>query len=208
VDDEEWQQELDPGIFRLARFKGRQLAGKYGFTHDDDADVQQELILDYLRRLRSFDARRCNRRTFARLIINNRIGTLIETKKAACRDYRACRTSDHAPDRQDSPYPSPVYPIETGGSNLREGRSVESKLNLRLDVERVLLRLPVAQVNVCRLLMACDSPMDVAVKAGISRATLYRQLRQVRAVFVEAGLRGQDAKRQNIRSRKDRGKRA
>jgi hypothetical protein len=65
-------------------------------------------------------------------------------------------------------------------------RSEEAKLNLRLDVERILIRLPAGRVKLCRLLMAGGSAVDVATVVGISRATLYRRLQEIRMAFVEA----------------------
>jgi RNA polymerase sigma-70 factor (ECF subfamily) len=188
VDETERPQQVDPRILRLARLKGRELSGKYGFARHDAEDIQQELILDYLQRLKSFDAKRCHRRTFAHLVINNRVRTLIATQKAACRDYRVCQTSlDQTLDRQDDPHTALDRAMLSAATGLRDRQSTESKLNLRLDVEGVLLRLPPALVKVCSLVMMCDSAMDVALRAGISRATLYRRLHQVRRVFADAG---------------------
>ena len=93
VDEQGFQPQIDPDILQLTRIKSRRLAGRYGFARHDVEDIQQELLLDYLQRSSSFDAHRCTRRTFALLVINNRIATLIEAKQAACRDYRACRIS-------------------------------------------------------------------------------------------------------------------
>jgi DNA-directed RNA polymerase specialized sigma24 family protein len=191
MDETEHQQQVDPAILRLARFKGHQLAGKFGFARHDDEDIQQDLLLDYLRRSRSFESHRCSRRTFGQRVINNRVATLIEAQKAACRDHRVQRISlDQSPDDQtDSNLPR-LDQILFRVAKPCSQRSADSQLNLRLDVERILIRLPSALVSICRLVMACDSAMDVAATAGISRATLYRRLGQVRAAFAEAGLGG------------------
>jgi DNA-directed RNA polymerase specialized sigma24 family protein len=179
VDEKRDDQQVDPAIVQFARFKGRQLAGRYGFPRHDAEDIQQELLLDYLQRSKSFDSHRCNRRSFARLVVNHRVATLLKAQKAACRDPRVCRSS------LDESAGGPS--LAQRGEILRDLRSVESNLNLRLDVERILRCLPAALMSICRLLMVCDSAVDAASRAGISRATLYRRLQEVRRAFAEAG---------------------
>ncbi len=189
MDESNHQQLLDPTIFRLTRFKARQLAGRFGFAYHDVEDIQQDLLLDFLCRSRRFDSHRCSRRTFARFVVNNRVAALVQARKAACRDHRVDRLSlDHPIGQQDGS----GFPSFSGAdiANQRRWMSLESQLNLRLDVAGVLIRLPAALVDVCRLLMVSDSATDAAAKAGISRATFYRRIAKVRTAFAEAGLGG------------------
>src|SRR5580698_2601982 len=185
MDERERHQQVNPAILKITRFKSQQLAGRFGFASYDDEDIQQDLLLDYLQRSRFFDCHRCSRRSFARLVIDNRIATLIAAQQAACRDYRACRISLDQPisaarNRSDA---SDVLTGSTASS--AECRFDES---LELDVQRVLDRLPAALVHLCRLLMVCETSSEAAAKAGISRATLYRQIHQAQAVFAQAGM--------------------
>jgi DNA-directed RNA polymerase specialized sigma24 family protein len=185
VDEKRDSQQLDPAIVQFARFKARQLAGKYGFARHDAEDIQQDLLLDYLRRSRSFDSHRCSRRTFGRLVIDNHIAAIIAGQRAACRDHRICPFSF---DHRDEDLVQPQL-----GEILRDQRLAESLLNLQLDVDRMLLQLPAALIRICRLLMVCDSAVDAAARAGISRATLYRRLQEIRRSFVEAGWADEEA---------------
>jgi hypothetical protein len=187
VDEREFPQQIDPEIMRLTRFKSRQLAGRYGFLRYDAEDIQHDLLLDYLQRSKSFDSHRCSRRTFAQRIVNNRIATILEARKAACRDYRVRRLSlNERVDADDSPE---VAEILAAVIDLSNGCPFEAMLNLRLDVERALARLPAAQAHLCRLLMVCDTCAEAAARAGMSRATLYRNIGRARAVFAQVGLR-------------------
>jgi DNA-directed RNA polymerase specialized sigma24 family protein len=190
--DEREDQQIDPAVLRLARFKGRQLAGKYGFAGDDAEDIQQELLLDYLKRSLSFDAHRCNRRTFARLVFDHHAAALIEAQTAGCRDHRLCRISlDQVAGQHQSRGPEQV---EWRVGKPCERRFSESRFNTKLDVERTLIRLPAVLASICRLLMVCDSAVEVAAKAGISRATLYRRVHQARNAFIEAGWADREAR--------------
>ena len=177
MDEQDVDQQINPDILRLTRIKSRQLAGRYGFASYDAEDIQQDLLLDYLKRAHSFNANRCNRKSFARLIICNRVSTLIEEQYAGCRDYRA-----------------PLVSIDQFGDAIHPqvsdptGRLFAERLTLRLDIERTLTRLPSRLVSLCHLLMVCETISAAAAKAGISRATFYRQIHQVRAEFARAGL--------------------
>ena len=46
---------IDPYAAGLIRFKARQLVGQAGFTASDRNDLEQDLILDLLRRLPKYD---------------------------------------------------------------------------------------------------------------------------------------------------------
>ena len=163
--------QVDPAILRLARFKGKQLAGSYGFAEHDAEDIQQELLLDLLKRWPSYDSRRCSPRTFARLVFDHCIAALIEAQTSTCRDYRLCRASlDQFHDGQERGTPRSEQ-VEGRSSPQRDWLSHEFRLNVKIDVERTLCVLPGALATLCRLLMKCDSAAEVAAKAGISRAT-------------------------------------
>jgi len=186
--DEPDFQHLDSDVLRLTRIKSRQLAGSYGFALHEVEDIQHDLLLDYLKRLPHFKAHRCNRRTFARLVVRNRVSTLIAERSAYCRGFRACHLSIDLP--LDSQCLSP-WQIGAVASALIDPRACvpsEDNLTLRLDVERILVGLSDPLRSLCRLLIACESYSEVAVKAGISRATLYRKLHALRAAFIQAGM--------------------
>ncbi|MDP8988615.1 MAG: hypothetical protein M3N41_00855 [Acidobacteriota bacterium] len=195
MDEHYFEPQIDPAVLRLTRFKSRRLAGNYGFARHDAEDIQQELLVDSLQRSKSFDAHRCTGRTFAQLVVNNRIATIIEGQQAACRDYRACRISLDQPRDHLGRNPSEVGDALAGIAAPFGGRLFEESLNLRLDVQLVLGRLPAALAYLCRLLMDCDTCAEAAARAEISRATLYRQIAKIRAVFVKEGLRARSGER-------------
>ena len=173
MDEHYSEQQIDPGILKLTRFKSRRLAGKYGFARHDAEDIEQELLLDFLQRSKSFDAHRCSRRTFARLVINHRVATIIDAGRAACRDYRAGVISlNQVPD----------------GISEAVGVDGTESLNLKLDVQRALCRLPAALAHLCRVLMVSETCAEAAAATGMSRPTLYRKIRAVRGLITEAGL--------------------
>ena len=84
---------IDPYAAGLIRFKARQLVGQAGFTASDREDIEQELILDLLRRLPKYNPKRAQLNTFIARVVEHRVATLIEAQKAGIRDYRRCRCS-------------------------------------------------------------------------------------------------------------------
>lgn len=176
MDEQQFLQQIDPEVINLAHYKGQQLAGKYGFAKHDAEDIQQDLLLDYLQRSRSFDSHRCSHRTFTRLVVNNCVATIIEARKASFRGYGVRRLAlNELFDSEDPNSP------ELAESLLDpHTRSFEATLNRALDVDRLLARLPVALSRLCRSIMVCDTCAEAATEAGVSRATFYRQIRRVR----------------------------
>ena len=58
-----------------------------------------------------------------------------------------------------------------------------------IDLRRAMARLAPHQIYLCGLLAEADlSAADVALKLGIPRGVLYRELQRIRAVFAEVGL--------------------
>ena len=188
MDEQEVPTQIDPAILKFASFKGRYLAGKYGFGRHDAEDIQHELLLDYLKRLRSLDAhhRRCE--PFRRLLISRCIATMIEAQRAARRDYRVHQISLDQPSQYGvRSSPELIEVIEDNGSPFRQ---FEASLNPRLDVERFLRNLPAELRCLCGILMQSESCVEAATIARISRATLYRRIRRIQEVFIQAGLQG------------------
>ena len=64
-----------------------------GFTESDRDDLEQEMMLDLLQRLPKYNPDRAQRNTFIARVVEHKIATLIEARKAGLRDYRLCRCS-------------------------------------------------------------------------------------------------------------------
>jgi len=62
-------QGIDDYAVQLIKYKARQLVGRVGFTESDREDLEQEMVLDLLRRLPKFDPKRAGRNTFIARIV-------------------------------------------------------------------------------------------------------------------------------------------
>ncbi len=186
---EENCSRIDPSAYRYARFKSRQLAGTHGFLHDDAEDIEHELLLDCLKRSGACDARRSSQQTFVRLVIDHRIATLIDSQKAACRDYRLCQESLDNPVAARDGSPLVLSDLIREGGCQFPCRTPESWWQLRADLGQVLDQMPVELSHICRLIIDGEGAVDIVARTGTSRPTLYRRLGQVRSLFERAGLR-------------------
>jgi RNA polymerase sigma-70 factor, ECF subfamily len=183
--DEREFQHLHSNFLHLARIRSRQVARAYRLLPDDADDIQQELVLDYLRRLPRFESHRGSRTAFAQLTIRNRISTLVAERSASSRGYRACHLPlDELP---AATFPCPRQ-AQVALIDPKTGIAPDARLVQRLDVKRAMKHLTVPLKRICILLMICDKASEVADMAGISRATLYRRILLIRAAFVQAGL--------------------
>jgi hypothetical protein len=64
----------------------------------------------------------------------------------------------------------------------------EARWQLEIDIARMVALLPGHLSRICRLLLRGGNVESVVREARISRATLYRRLKQIRPFFEEAGL--------------------
>jgi DNA-directed RNA polymerase specialized sigma24 family protein len=190
--DDDFERSLDSDTLKFIRRKARQLAGRYGFQRHEAEDIQQSLALDCLQRSVRFNPHRGGRANFMRLIVKRGVATLIEARRSSTRGCDVCQVS----------LDSPINKNDAGASEFADlisdhacrGRAAgslnwtEQSLVVKLDVERAVASLPPDLRRICLLLVVLDRIAHVAAVAGISRATLHRRMRVIRAAFVHARL--------------------
>jgi DNA-directed RNA polymerase specialized sigma24 family protein len=173
---------MDPDLemcFRLARAKAARLVGKYGFSRDEAEDIGQDLLADLLTRWSNFDLRRGSDRAFIRRIMENRLATIISACHAHCRDYRRNFSREVTHDGvENTQIAESIDPRWSTASEMHD---------LAIDICRLqrVLRPELAAVAV---LLPSRSPVEIVRLLGISRSTLYRRIRELRATAIGIGL--------------------
>ncbi|MDH4318968.1 MAG: sigma-70 family RNA polymerase sigma factor, partial [Desulfobulbaceae bacterium] len=71
---------IDKYAADLIRHKARQLVGKAGFTEHDRPDLEQELMIDLLQRMRHFNPAKAKKTTFMARIVERHISTILEAR--------------------------------------------------------------------------------------------------------------------------------
>ncbi len=187
-----YDEGIDPYAVEIIRFKARQLVGQAGFTASDRDDLEQELILDLLRRLPKYDPSRAKRNTFIARLVDHKIATLIEAQKAVRRDYRrrTCSLNERFKD-EDGHVAERVETLDQEdyllGAGIEPGQPEELRA-LVLDVAAVVETLPPELRELCRRL-GQETVTEVSRDTGVSRATLYESVTRLRKIFEDTGLK-------------------
>lgn len=183
---------LDEYAVKLIRHKARQLVGRAGLVAADRDDLEQDMVMDLLRRLPRFDPLKAKRETFIARIVEHRVATIIETQKAALRDYRCNagslderRSDDGGGGTGDTP---PVLDQDSyRRETLETARQDEDIRDLRRDMVRVVDDLPSDLRELCRRLLT-STVSEVSRETGVPRGTIYESVQKLRDRFEKAGL--------------------
>ena len=188
------KQRILAGYAReVIRHKARQLIGKYGFTRDDYDDLQQEMMLDLLRRLGKYDSSKAGLNTFVARIVDRKISTLIRHQRQEKRDYRrpVCSLDAKVEDQDgqarglDEILSQDAFDEEVA----RHDRPEAERVDLRLDLTLVLDELPDDLRQLARLLQT-RTVAEIARELGVPRSTLYEKgIARLRKIFEDNGLR-------------------
>ncbi|HPF34960.1 MAG TPA: sigma-70 family RNA polymerase sigma factor [Candidatus Nanopelagicales bacterium] len=187
------QRILDGYARDVIRHKARQLIGKYGFTRDDYDDLQQEMMLDLLRRLGKYDPSKAGLNTFVARIVDRKVSTLIRHQRQEKRDYRrqVCSLDAQVEDQDgqarglDEVLSQDAYDDEVA----RHDRPEAERLDLRLDLSLVLDELP-EDLRQLPLRLQSRTVAEIARELGVPRSTLYEKgIARLRKIFEDKGLR-------------------
>jgi RNA polymerase sigma-70 factor, ECF subfamily len=175
------QTSLDGYAETTIHYAAERLIGHFGFTNSDREDIAQELALDLIERLPSYDPAKAKRTTFIKDCVEHRISTLIRDRGRRCRDPRRVQRLSSASDQPD--------PRSVSAESLVDHahRDEIAHADLRMDVAAVIARLPAHQQNICTLL-AEHSPYAISKLLGRSKRAVYRDVHDIRAAFSAAGL--------------------
>ena len=130
---------IDKYAADLIRHKARQLVGKAGFTEDDRPDLEQELMIDLLQRMRHFNPAKAKKTTFMARIVERHISTILEARFAQCRDWRLCQTSLNEPlDNGEGDTTERIDFLDSEGSLGSGTRETRERLahEIRMDLDR------------------------------------------------------------------------
>jgi len=187
------QHILDGYARDVIRHKARQLIGKYGFTRDDYDDLQQEMMLDLLRRLGKYDPSKAGLSTFVARIVDRKVSTLIRHQRQEKRDYRrpVCSLDAQVEDQDgqarglDEVLGQDAFDDEVA----RHDRPQAERLDLRLDLSLVLDELP-DDLRQLALRLQTRTVAEIARELGVPRSTLYEKgIARLRKIFEDKGLR-------------------
>lgn len=186
----ERESPLDEFAVRVARKTVRRLVGAWGFTASDRQDLEQELLLEVLRRLPRFDPARGRREPFVASVVANTAADLIQHRRAECRDWRRASSLHDEAAECDGRRVELWRTLDEEACRERRGlgcRDEAAREDLRIDVAAAVAQLPEELQAVC-LALACGSVREVARKTGVPRWTVRAQVARIQAHLVACGL--------------------
>ena len=151
-------------------------------------DLRQDLLVDLIRRLPAFDARRGSIGAFAGIVLRN------QASRIATRVARERRATGGRMLSLDEPAGDGTTLADRLGEadslSAWHGHCValEAAIDARIDLARALGALHARDRSLCAAATQC--PVRVLVERGLgSRATLYRRLRDLRCALAAHGAR-------------------
>ena len=192
MDFENRYHGIDQYAVRIIKYKAKKLVGLYGFAESDREDLEQEMILDLLRRLPKCDSERAKRNTFIAVIIQNKVATIIKARKAKKRGYgiHICSLDeDLAREGGSTRLRKEIINQEDYFHRTGElSRPATEIIDLSIDAERAVESLPPKLRSICKHLRIL-SITEISREIGIPRSTIYESIGKLRGLLEEAGLK-------------------
>lgn len=174
----------------LIHAKIRRLLGKSGLREQDRPDLEQEVWTRLWPRLPAYDPTRGQAHGFLATVIDRILANLLRDRLAAKRDVRRVsslhqrvRTSEGQAELGQT-----ISQQEEDARRERSARGATEQMELRRDVAEVIACLPKAKQELAEQLKQ-HTLSEIARQRGVPRSTLQAQVRQLRELFDQAGLR-------------------
>jgi len=169
-----------------AELAARRLVRRLRLPHSDLADLRQELLLDLINRISAFDPERGSLGAFAGTVTAHKSVGIARKIRCDRRLFGAVPVSIDDPER--SGIRETISDDGGLGSLLGGSSDAHASMDLATDVARAVSVLPGALRDLCALLQS-QTPTAACKASGLSRATFYRRLREIRLRFLVEGVR-------------------
>jgi len=143
-------------------------------------DLVQECLIQWgLARHTYRPEKDASRQTHMAQVVRNKLRDILDAELAEKRrSDRLARSLDQ--------------PVSEEGRTLKDiipsTRSVEADASLRHDLEQAMAKLTAFQEKLCILLRWGYNPTEIAAIVNRSRPVVYREIKQIRRTFADAGL--------------------
>lgn len=181
-----YPNELIEYVMKRAEFKAKQVVGRNPALGEAE-DVQQNLIVDVLRRLPKYNGDRAGVKTFICRVIDHKIATLLESHEAACRGNGCTKESlDDWVRDETGTWVRRDTTVDVACSRAHAGvasGSDQGQRELEMDVASVMASLPPRQRKLCAMLRT-KTPSEISRETGMSRSVIYKHIADIRAAFL------------------------
>ncbi|MDH4201381.1 MAG: hypothetical protein OEV87_00610 [Phycisphaerae bacterium] len=174
----------------------KELIGKCGITPDDLEDIEQEMMIDLLRRLGNYDRSKAKLTTFIKRVLERKIANILRQR---CTEKEFLNRSCLSLEKSIQSYDTPGEHITLGDTVTTEYydktvrgkmRSREDERQLVFDVRQIVAVFPDELRIACEHLLSGKSVSETANLVGIKRSTFYEKvLAPIREAFQAADLK-------------------
>jgi DNA-directed RNA polymerase specialized sigma24 family protein len=164
---------IDPYVISQVRFHARRLIRHPAITAVEVEDLEQELMLHYLRRRSAFDSTRASWTTFIDRVLTRKCASLVD---CACRQKRGANVTVESLDQLLSEDPN------ADDSSDEDVASVEGASDLEVDFDRALDNLS-TELFLFLIDLLGENLSEVARRQGIHRSTVYTRIDHLRQVL-------------------------
>lgn len=177
--------ELEAGYaHRFIRFKAKQLLGKYGFSHVDREDLEQEMKLRLVERFGQFDPEKSDWPEFVTTVVERHVATLVESqtclKRSPCVSLSEERTDE---DGAPTELGEILSTDDRLSLNRTSPRSEFDLIDLEQDIESIKAQLEPESRRVYEALLRTGNVSDAAREVGINRSTVSSFVLRLRDVL-------------------------
>lgn len=181
---------LDPYALRLIKNRVRRLIGKHGFRAADREDLEQELTVHLLERLRDYQQPILDPAAFCSTVIKRHIIAIIRRQRVKKRYHPRIASLHQAVMDEDGLRVELSQTLPDEQRHERLGVSTQGdmdRIDVTHDVASVLAGLP-SELRSLAERLKHQSVAEIARDTGIPRSTLNDTLAKLRGCFEKAGL--------------------
>lgn len=180
-------------IATLIQTTVQMVVGWYRLTESDRDDLEQQIVLEVVRRRVKFDAgKEAKEKTFLARVVTHALSDIIRARRASNRDYRRENGSLDQWVRDDAgdwALRGEAITEDDAGRHLgRPGTPRAELRDLALDMAEAASRLSPPLREIFEHFAALGSVREVAKATGLHHTSVYEALRQIKVRFEEAGL--------------------
>ena len=174
-------------LLRSADRVARRIVRQCRVPRHEREDLRQDLLTDLFARLKSFHPSRGDLGAFAASCFEHRAIRLVERIKRSRVTMSQVSLDDPQPGGEGLTIGDSVAEADGYGAWLGQPTAAFSAVERRIDLERALGTLPAELLPLC-VGLSERSPHQLAKASATSRATVYRQLHELRLRLLVAGI--------------------
>jgi len=179
-------------ITTLIQVTVRKAVDWYGFPESDQDDLEQQIVLEVVRRRAKYDPDRAKENTFLARLVKHAIADIIAARKAGIRNYRREEGSlDQWVQDESGEWALRGEAITGEEAGRRVGRSSvpqQEQHDLRIDLGDAVASLPAALREIFEQYAAMGPARKVAAATDRHHSSVCEAIQQIKQHFAKAGL--------------------